>query len=146
MIDGGIYFWMLPIFRTIIGFCIGGFLAIMGGWMARNFNQLVGYAWDGNVHLNIYLVGIGLGAGLGAYVAWMNLTSRWYLLGASGLLAVLGRIVGTYLGAEYGQNIEATYMGQRATIVNNSHWGAAIGGIAVATCLGVFNEIRTKGR
>ncbi len=146
MIDGGIYFWMLPIFRTIIGFCIGGFLAIMGGWMARNFNQLVGYAWDGNVHLNIYLVGIGLGAGLGAYVAWMNLTSRWYLLGASVLLAVLGGIVGTYLGAEYGQNIEATYMGQRATIVNNSHWGTAIGGIAVVTCLGVFNEIRTKGR
>ena len=48
---------------------------------------------------------------MGAYVAWMNLTSRWYLLGASVLLAVLGGIVGTYLGAEYGQNIEATYRG-----------------------------------
>ena len=114
--------------------------------MARNFNQLLGYAWDGNLHLNNYLIGIGLGAGLGAYVAWMKLTSRWYLLGASGLLAVLGRIVGTYLGAAYWQNIEATYMGHRVTIVNNSHWGAAIGGIAVATCLGVFNDIRTEGR
>ena len=91
--------------------------------MARNFNQLLGYAWDGNLHLNNYLIGIGLGAGLGAYVAWMNLTSRWYLLGASVLLAVLGGIVGTYLGAEYGQNIESTYLRQRATIVNNSHWG-----------------------
>ena len=146
MIDGGVYFWMLPIFRTVVGSCIGGFLAIMGGWMARNFNQMVGYAWDGNVHLNIYLVGIGLGAGLGAYVAWMNLTSRWYLLAASFLLAVLGGIAGTYIGADYGQNIEATYLGQRATIVNTSHYGAVIGGIGIATGLGVFNEIRTKGR
>ena len=114
--------------------------------MGRNFNQLVGYAWDGQVHLNIYLVGIGVGAGLGAYIGWMNLTSRWYLLGSSALLVVLGGILGTYLGAEYGENIEAGFMGQRATIVNNSHRGAVIGGIAVATCLGVFNEIQTKGR
>jgi hypothetical protein len=118
----------------------------MGGWMARNFNQMVGYAWDGSLHLNIYLIGIGLGAGLGAYVAWMNLTSRWYLLGASFLLAVLGGIAGTYIGADYGQTIEASYLGQRATIVNTSHYGAVIGGIAVATGLGVFHEVRTKGR
>ena len=146
MIEGGIYFWLLPVFRTVIGFCIGGFLAVMGGWMARNFNQLAGFAWDADVHRNIYLVGIGLGAGVGAYVAWMNLTSRWYVTGASLLLAVIGGIAGTYIGLVYGGTIDPTYLGQKATIVNTSHWGAVVGGIAVATALGVFNEIRTKGR
>ena len=87
-------------------------------------------------------IGCGFGRVRGMDESNQPLVSTWCFR----FLAVLGGIVGTYLGAEYGQNIEATYMGQRATIVNNSHWGAAIGGIAVATCLGVFNEIRTKGR
>ena len=146
MIEGGIYVWLLPLGRTMVGFMIGAFLAIMGGWMAINFNQLVGYSWDLDVHRNIYFVSIGLGAGSGAYVAWMNLTSRWYLIGASFLLVLLGGIAGTYIGIVYGENIDPTYLGRRATIINASHWGAAIGGIAVATSLGLINEVRFKGR
>ena len=146
MVEGGIYIWLLPLGRTVVGFMIGAFLAIMGGWLATNFNQLAGYSWDLNVHRNIYFVSIGLGAGSGAYVGWMNLTSRWYLIGASVLLVLLGGVAGTYIGAVYGQNIDATYLGRQATIVNTSHWGAAIGAILVSTALGLFNEIKTKGR
>ena len=146
MVEGGIYIWLLPLGRTVVGFMIGAFLAIMGGWLATNFNQLAGYSWDLNVHRNIYFVSIGLGAGSGAYVGWMNLTSRWYLVGTSLLLALLGGVAGTYLGLVYGQNIDPTDLGQRATVVNATHWGAVFGGILVASGLGLFNEFRNKGR
>ena len=146
MIDGGIYFWLLPFGRTVAGFMIGLFLTVMGGWLATNFNQLVGYSWDIDFHRNIYFVSIGLGAGLGAYLAWMNLTSRWYLVGTSLLLALLGGVAGTYLGLVYGQTIDPTDLGQRATVVNATHWGAVFGGILVASGLGLFNEFRNKGR
>ena len=128
------------------GFFVGSFLAIMGGWVARIFNALIGYPWDPEVHINIYYVSVGLGAGLGAYFGWVNLTLRWYLIAASLLLVVLGGIAGTYIGYIYGQNIDPTYLGPRETIVNMVHWGAAIGAIAVSTAIGLFNEIRSGGR
>ena len=146
MIEGGIYFWLLPLGRTLVGFMIGLFLAVMGGWMATNFNQLAGYSWAPDFQRNIYFVWIGLGAGFGAYVGWMTFAVRWYLIGVSLILILIGGIAGTYIGLLYGETIDPTYMGQRATIVNTIHWGAAIGGIVVATALGLFNELRTKGR
>ena len=146
MIEGGIYFWLLPLGRTLVGFMIGLFLAVMGGWMATNFNQLAGYSWALDFHRNIYFVSTGLGAGFGAYVGWMTFAVRWYLIGVSLILILIGGIAGTYIGLLYGETMDPTYMGQRATIVNAIHWGAAIGGIVVATALGLFNELRTKGR
>ena len=146
VIEGGIYFWLLPLGRTLVGFMIGLFLAVMGGWMATNFNQLAGYSWVVDFHRNIYFVCIGLGAGFGAYVGWMTFAVRSYLIGVSLILILIGGIAGTYIGLLYGETIDPTYMGQRATIVNAIHWGAAIGGIVVATALGLFNELRTKGR
>ena len=107
---------------------------------------MIGYPWDLVVHTNIYFVSIGLGAGLGAYFGWMNLTLRWYLIASSILLVLAGAMAGTYLGLTYGQYVDATYLGRQYTIDNWLHFGAAIGGIAVATGLGVFSEVRTKGR
>jgi len=43
MIDGGIYTVVVPVGRTLAGFIAGVMLGIFGGWMALNFNQLIGY-------------------------------------------------------------------------------------------------------
>ena len=43
MIEGGIYFWLLPLGRTLVGFMIGLFLAVMGGWMATNYLGILGH-------------------------------------------------------------------------------------------------------
>ena len=146
MIEGGIYVWAIPLGRMLAGFFIGVFLGILGGWLALIFNAMIGYPWDVDIHTNIYFVSIGLGAGLGAYSGWMNLTLRWYLIAGSLLLVLAGGTVGTYIGLVYGQNVEPTYLGRQYTIDNSLHFGAAIGGITLSTALGLFNEFRTKGR
>ena len=146
MLEGGIYVWAFPLGRTMVGFVVGAFLAMMGGWLGRIFNTMVGYSWDPDIHANIYFVAIGIGAGLGAYIGWANLSLRWYLIAVSVLLVLLGGIAGVYIGSTYGQNIDPTYLGQRATVVNMIHWGAAIGAIAVSTAIGLFNEVRSGDR
>ncbi len=146
MIEGGIYVCALPVGRTVAGLFVGLFLGIFGGWLALIFNAMMGYPWDVDIHTNIYFVSIGLGAGLGAYFGWMNLTLRWYLNAGSLLLVLAGGTVGTYIGFVYGQNVETTYLGRQYTIDNSLHFGAAIGAITLSTALGLFNELRTKGR
>ncbi len=146
MLEGGIYAWAVPLGRTTVGFVVGAFLGLMGGWFARIFNAVVGYSWAPDIHANIFLLGIGIGAGLGAYIAWVNLTLRWYFIAGSVLLVLLGGIAGAYIGSAYGQTIDPTYLGQRATVVNMIHWGAAIGAIAVSAAIGLFNEVRGEGR
>ena len=145
MIDANIYSLVIPLGRTLAGFMVGVILGILGGWVALNFNQLIGYAWHPELHRHIYLVSIGLGAGAGAYVGWANLNIRWPLIAGSVLLVLAGAIAGTYLGLIYGQYTGESYLGRRYTIVNSIHYGAPIGGIAVSTLLGLYNEFRTKG-
>lgn len=146
MLEGGIYVWAVPFGRTMVGFFLGGFLAIMGGWLAKVFNAMVGYPWDTQIHANIYFVSIGLGAGLGAYLGWLNLSLRWYLIVLSALVVLLGGLAGVYIGSIYGQRIDPTFLGQGASVVNMIHWGAVIGAIAVSTAIGLFNEVRSGGR
>jgi hypothetical protein len=146
MVEGGIYPFLIPLARTIAGFCVGVMLGILGGWVAITFNHMVGFPWSLEVHRNIYVVGIGLGGGLGAYFGWMSFNVRWYLIAGMILLALSGGVAGAYLGFEYGKIAEPTYLGQRYTIDNMMHWGAAIGGIAVASVLGIFHYLRNMGR
>jgi hypothetical protein len=146
MNDGGIYNFIVPSARAVAGFTIGLFLGIMGGWLALIFSALIEYPWDRSVHLNIYLVSIGLGAGIGAYLAWMNRDVRRMLIICSVLLVLTGGIAGTYLGYVYGQSVDPTYLGKAYTIDNNVHLGAAIGAIAIATTLGLISSLWTRGR
>ena len=146
MIEGGIYVWAVPLGRTLAGFFVGLFLGIFGGWLALIFNAMIGYPWSIDIHRNLYFVSIGLGAGLGCYFGWMSLALRWRFIAGSILLVLLGALVGTYLGLAYGQDADSTYLGRQYTIDNWLHFGAAMGGIAVSTALGLFNERRTMGR
>lgn len=146
MVEGGLYNWLLPLGRTLVGFMVGVFLGILGGWAALIFNAMIGYPWSGDIHLNIYFVSIGLGAGLGAYVGWMNLAAARYLIIGSLVLVVVGGVVGSYIGLNYGQNVDPNYLGRSYAIENGLHFGAATGAILVSTALGLFNERKTRGR
>ena len=142
MIDGGFYAFFIPVARTIAGFCVGVMLGICGGWAAITFNNFIGFPWSLEVHRNIYIVGIGLGAGVGAYLGWVNLSERWYLVVGTVALVLLGGLVGVYIGYEYGKVVEPSYLGRRYTVDNYLHWFAPLGAIIVATILGLIGEKR----
>ena len=145
MIEGGLYTFMVPAGRVLAGLILGLFLGILGGWAAVIFNAMAEYPFALSVHRNIYLMGVGLGAGTGAYLAWASLDLRRLLIAISVLLVLAGGVAGTYLGYLYGQNVDPTYLGRTYTIDNNIHLGAALGAIATATTLGLISAIRTPG-
>jgi len=146
MLEGGIYSYLIPVARTIAGFFVGALLGIFGGWMALTFNALVGYPWTQTAHLGIYVAGIGLGAGLGAYVGWINLSLGRPIVALTILLVIVGGIVGSVLGNLYGlEFIGPTYLGERDTRINLTHFGGAFGAIIVSTGFGLYYHFRTKG-
>ena len=140
MVEGGIYYWVVPFGRAIAGFMAGLLLGIAGGWMAVVIYAMAGFPWTIEVQRYMYLVWIGLGAGIGSYLGWMNLTSRRSLIIAFAILVIVGGISGAYLGFLYGQRVEASYLGRRYTLDSAIHFGAAIAAIVTATALGLINQ------
>ena len=146
MLEGGIYSYIIPVARTIAGFFIGTMLAFCGGWFGLTFNAMSGVPWSLEVHLLIYIFCIGLGAGIGAYAAWINLSLRWYLIVATVLLVLAAGVAGSLLGNTYGLDLfKETYMGARDTRVNLTHYGAIICAGLVATAQGLYYHFRTRG-
>ena len=146
MIEGGIYYWAVPLGRSIAGFMAGLMLGIVGGWMAVVIYAMAGFPWAIEVQRNMYLVLIGLGAGIGGYLGWMNLTSRRSLIIAFVVLVIIGGIAGAYLGFIYGQRVDPGFLGRRYTLDSAIHFGAAIGAIVTATALGLINQWGRSGR
>ena len=146
MIVDGIYTLLIPAFRSLAGFGIAVFLGILGGWLAITFNHMIGFPWSLELHRNIYIVGIGLGSGLGAYFAWVNLSIPWYFVLLTICVVLIGGVASAFGGMVYGSFVEQSYLGRAYTIDNNLHWGAAVGGIFVATCVGLFNQLVTQRR
>ena len=97
MRDTGIFFWALPVARTLAGFILSTMLGIAGGWLALIFNAMTGYPWAFGLHQNIYFVGVGAGAGVGAYIGWANFAVHPRYVAATVLLVVIGGVVGAYL-------------------------------------------------
>ncbi len=146
MVEHNIYTYVVPIARAIAALMLAGFFGIVGGWIGTTISAFAGYPWSLQVHNQIYLVSIGLGAGAGGYLAWMDLTPRRLWIAAAALAALLGGLAGVYAGYAYGQVAEESFLGRGYTVENTIHWGAALGGFGVATLLGFFNEVRTRGR
>jgi hypothetical protein len=146
VIEGGIYYWAVPLGRSIAGFMAGLMLGIVGGWMAVVIYAMAGFPWAIEVQRNMYLVLIGLGAGIGGYLGWMNLTSRRSLIIAFVVLVIIGGIAGAYLGFIYGQRVDPGFLGRRYTLDSAIHFGAAIGAIVTATALGLINQWGRSGR
>ena len=146
IVEGGIYPYLIPFSRIVVGFTVGVMLGICGGWTAITFNHMVGFPWSAEVHGTIQILGIGLGGGFGAYLAWMNFGVRWYLIAGTILLVLGGGVLGAYLGLEYGRVVDPSYLGRRYAIDSAMHFGAAIGGISLASAFGLFNYMCTMGR
>jgi hypothetical protein len=146
MLQGGISSYLLPLGRTLAGFVTALLLAFLGDVTARVFNLAIGFPWSQAVHQNIILIGIGVGAGIGAHLAWMSLGPRWHLLLGWVLLVLAGGIVGAYLGSIYGPGVDPTYWWSRFATDTTIYLSAAALSTIVATILGLINDIRTTAR
>ncbi len=141
MVQGGTRFFTTTVARTLAGFFAGLFLAFFGDLTARIFNLLLGYPWPPSVHQNLLVIGAGFAAGVGAYLAWMNLSLRWNWILGSLLLVLVGSIGGAYLGHIYGPGPDPTWWWSRYASDKTIYLTAAIGGITISTILGLAREL-----
>ena len=145
LVEGGIYGWLIPGARTIAALFLAIMLGMVGGWFALTLNALVGYPWGAYIHLAIYVIGIGLGAGIGAYVCWINRSPRWYLVLGIFLLVLAIGVAGSAIGNAYWNLFtDPSYMGARDTRVNMTHFGGAVGACMAATAIGLYLHFRTR--
>lgn len=129
LMGSGIEVYLVWAARGLAAFIAAVLLAFIGDLTGRVFNLLLGYPWPQAVHLNIHMVCIGVGAGFGAYLGWMNLSlSRYRALGFLSATIAAG-IVGIYVGRAYGPGVDPTYWWSRFAVDPTVH----LAGVVIAT-------------
>ena len=115
-------------------------LAFVGDLTGRVINLLLGYPWSLELHVALHMVCIGLGAGIGAYLAWVSL--RWNRYTSAGVLACVCAIgiIGVYVGLEYGPGVDPTYWWSRFAIDSTVHVSAATHATVLATLIGLGQQ------
>lgn len=150
MLRGNIASFGTSLARVLVGFIFGVLLAVAGGFLGAFFNILAEFPWDLDVHKNIVVVGIGLGGGAGAYLAWMNSGNNVFTNLGILLLVLLGSTAGSYIGHIYGPGVNPDDFRELFAIDSTIHFSAATGGIIVSTIVGLVHQIlprkRTKSR
>ena len=127
--------------RLLLGFGLAIFLSMVCLGITWGLFIFSG-ASSRNTLLIMSMVGAGLGAGIGAYVAWLKLDrSSWSFVSVAILLAVVGGVLGGMAGYQYGANREIeccaepqtapfTYTAIGATILANVAVYLALAGSA----------------
>ena len=138
--------FLLPVARAAAGFIAAFLLAFIGDITARVFNLAIGYAWAQAVHQNIHFIGIGVGAGIGAFLGWMNLDRRWYLVLSSVVMVLAGGVAGAYLGRFSGPGVDPTYWWSRFATDTTVHLAAAALSTGIATVLGLIDLMYARCR
>ncbi len=132
--------WMVWLGRTVAGFTCSVLLGAIGYVSGLVINLILGYPWDRDVHINLTMVCIGLGAGVGAYLGWISL--RWSRYSAIGVLALVCAVsvAGVYVGLAYGPGIDPTYWFSRWALDPYVVVISAVMGTAAATAVGLFQQ------
>ena len=132
--------------RTAFGLVAALLFGLLGDIISRAFNLSIGFPWELSVHQHIQYAGIGIGAGLGANLAWVSLQRPWYVVSGSVLLVLLGGICGAYLGRAYGPGVDQTFWWSRFATDTTVHLAAGVLSTVVATVLGLMERRRFRSR
>ena len=132
--------------RVLAGLLVGLLFAVIGDVLSRVFNLVIGFPRSVAVHLNIQVVGIGLGAGIATYLVWVNITQRWYWVFGSLLLVLSGSILGAYLGDIYGPGPNPNYWWSRTVTDKTVYLTATIGGLLISTSIGLLRGLLAQRR
>ncbi len=138
----GLSGWGIILGRTLLGFIFALLLAVLGGWGGMIFNLLISYPWSLELHQHLQMLGIGLGASLGAYLVWMDSTLRWFCTLIAAAVVWAGGAAGAYLGRAYGPGVDSSYWWSRFAVDTTIYLAAATSGIIVSTIIGLATQIR----
>ena len=126
--------------RIVAGFAFAIVLTFVGDIGGRVVNLLLGYPWHQDVHFTMQLVSIGLAAGIGAQLGWINLgLSRYWSLGMWAVVCAAA-IVGVYMGYAYGPGVDTTYWWSRFALDTTIHISAAVAGTVAAAVIGITKQ------
>lgn len=146
MIPRGIEVFAVPLARSLFGFIAALLLCFAGDLAARVFNLAVGYSWPQEVHRHIYFVSIGVGAGVGAYLGWINLNHPRRLMVGILLLVIAGGVLGVYLARAYSPGQDPSYWWSRFATDTRVYLGGALAAVILATAIGVIGQVVTSAR
>ncbi len=137
---------LIPLIRTAGGLVASLLLAFTGDLAARVFNLLTGFSLDPLVHQNAIFLGIGMGAGVGAFLGWLNPSFPRYWVFGSLLMILLAAIGGAYAGRILGQGVDTSYWWGRFATDTTIYLGASTAGLFLATSLGLISQVILASR
>jgi len=136
----------IPLLKTAGGFVASLLLAFTGDLAARVFNLLTSFSLDLVVHQNANFVAIGLGAGFGAFLGWLNPDFPKYWVFGSLLIILLTAIGGAYAGRILGPGVDTSYWWGRFATDRWVYLGASTAGLFLATSLGLISQVILANR
>ena len=126
--------------RALAGFAFAIVLTFLGDVGGRVINLLLGYPWSLDLHFTIQLVSIGVAAGIGARLGWINL--RWNRYWSLGMWVAVcaGAVLGVYIGYIFGPGVDTSYWWSRFALDTTIHISAAVAGTLTATVIGITQQ------
>ena len=126
--------YLVPVGRTIIGALLGVVLSFIGIGIAWALFIFFGFK-SIDVWLGSMFFGAGIGAGAGAFVAWLHLDRENNLVLALTAAVVVGAgVLGAWGGFEYGSTVEIECC---AMPTKSPIYYAALGSAVVANAAGL---------
>ena len=132
--------------RTVLGLLLWAVFSVIGIVIAWAIFVFFGAASHATL-LVFFMIGAGLGAGLGGYIAFLRVdrTPPPPILLAVGLSLLLAGIGGAWGGFQFGANQEVECcVGPAVTPITYTSMGATLGANAAALVIGVAHEIKVR--
>ena len=133
--------------RTVLGVLLATALSMVGigiAWAVFVFSGAVSLV----TLLSLFMSGAGVGAGLGAFLAWLRIDGipPWPMLLAAALALVLAGIGGAWGGFQFGSGQEvACCVGPAITPITYTALGATAATNTAALAIGVSHEMNARG-
>ena len=87
-----------------------------------------------------------MGAGVGAFLGWLNPSFPRYWVFGSLLMILLAAIGGAYAGRILGQGVDTSYWWGRFATDTTIYLGASTAGLFLATSLGLISQVILASR
>ncbi len=132
--------------RTALGLLLSAVVSVIGIGIAWAMFVFFGAAAHATL-LVLFMLGAGLGAGFGGYVAALrvDLAPSVPILLAAGLVLVLAGIGGAWGGFQFGANQEVECcVGPAVTPIAYTAMGATLGANAAALVMAVAHQVKAR--